>query len=125
MRSDLRTSVIDLLTNTAAFHSLQSSTLPMSSLSFVRLVSRTQPSSLLRSQITSGRLPLQGGAPVVGCVRAFSTSLKRPADGGHHSEETFEEFTARYAWFARQPSQLIKQRSSGDSIRRGPGDSIG
>lgn len=68
----------------------------MSSFSLIRLASRTQPSSFLRSQLTPRWLPLQGGAPGVGCICAFTTSLKRPSDSGHHSEETFEEFTARY-----------------------------
>lgn len=67
----------------------------MSSLSLVRLASRTQSSGFLRAQLTPRRLPLLGGAPVVGCISGFSTSLKRPS-ADHHGEETFEEFTARY-----------------------------
>ena len=79
------------------------SPLPMSSTYFLRIAGRTQTSSLFRSHAPPQRLPvLSGGLSVRVACGSFSTSARRAVDkdgqeSAHDHEESFEEFTARYA----------------------------
>lgn len=68
----------------------------MSSLHFIRLVSRAQSTNILRSKLIPRRMPIITGTPVIGCISGFSTSMKQKSGGSDYDEETFEEFTARY-----------------------------
>ena len=75
---------------------------PMSTITLLRLASRSQPSTLYRASRTSSRLPVRIGAPSAFLTcSSFSTSVRRAADkdgqeAADHHEESFEEFTARY-----------------------------
>ena len=74
----------------------------MSSSSLLRLAVRSTSSSIpfFRSSYGFRRFPIvssaTGSAAVGGCS-AFSTNVRRLSDQDGHHEESFEEFTARYA----------------------------
>jgi len=79
----------------------------MSSTTLFRFAARTQPTCFFRSSHPARRLSppraLYAGSSATATCNNFSTSARRAADkdgqeaaGGHH-EESFEEFTARYA----------------------------
>ncbi|PGH02867.1 cytochrome c oxidase subunit 6, mitochondrial [Helicocarpus griseus UAMH5409] len=73
----------------------------MSSTTLFRLASRTAPVGFFRASYSArSRAPVfaSAAAPAIvafGGVSNFSTTSKC-ASGGHHEEETFEEFSARY-----------------------------
>lgn len=78
--------------------------LPMSSTSILRIASRAQPSTFFRSNGLRSLTPRSSNAiyavPALiatsGSASSFSTSSRKLSGDGHH-EESFEEFTARYA----------------------------
>lgn len=72
--------------------------LPMSSINILRLATRTRSPKLFRPQQAARQLPSPAS---VGC-NCFSTSVRRAVDkdgqeAADHHEESFEQFTARYA----------------------------
>lgn len=79
----------------------------MSSTALIRFAARTQPSCLFRSSQPARRFsPLResyAGSSATATGSNFSTSVRRAADkdgegaAPGHGEETFQEFTARYA----------------------------
>lgn len=93
-------------TATTSFSKLQHYFGSMSSTTLFRFAARTQPSCLFRSSQPARRFSpprglCAGSSATATC--SFSTTMRRAADKdgegaapGHH-EESFEEFTARYA----------------------------
>lgn len=81
----------------------------MSPVSVFRVATRAvRPASLFRApQLPRARLQ----TPVALAINrpAFSTSSKRL--GGHHEDETYEEFSARYASPTSQPLSLRRAES--------------
>lgn len=79
----------------------------MSSTALIRFAARTQPSCLFRSSQPARRFSPQresyAGSSATATGSNFSTSVRRAADkdgegaAPGHGEETFQEFTARYA----------------------------
>jgi hypothetical protein len=81
----------------------------MSSTSMLRIAARAQPSTFFRANALRSLTPRSSNAlyavPALiatsGSVSSFSTSSRRLSDKdgeeGSHHEESFEEFTARYA----------------------------
>ena len=77
----------------------------MSSTSLLRIAARAQPSTFFRANGLRSLTPRCSNAvfavPALivtsGSASSFSTSSIRRSDEGGHHEESFEEFTARYA----------------------------
>jgi len=88
---------------------LKKSSFLMSSTSMLRIAARAQPSTFFRANGLRSLTPRSSNAlyavPALiatsGSVSSFSTSSRRLSDKdgeeGSHHEESFEEFTARYA----------------------------
>ena len=99
----LRTSTTATTSSSKLLHHFGS----MSSTTLFRFAARTQPSSVFRSLQPARRFSRPrgryAGSSATATWNSFSTSVRRAVDKdgegaapGHH-EETFEEFTARYA----------------------------
>ena len=95
--------------------------LPMFSSPLFRLAARTHPPYLLRPLRPAKSISPReyaGSAATAGCCN-FSTSIMRAADkdgqeatgGSGHHEETFEEFTARYAHLPARLSLISQSRT--------------
>lgn len=90
---------------------------PMSSTALIRFAARTQPSCLFTSSQPARRFSplreLYAGSSAPATCSNFSTSVRRAADkdgegaAPGHGEETFQEFTARYANTPRWPTILL------------------
>ncbi|MCJ1258659.1 Cytochrome c oxidase subunit 6 [Lignoscripta atroalba] len=91
----------------------------MSTITLLRLASRSQPSTLYRASRTSSRLPVRIGAPSAFLTcSSFSTSVRRAADkdgqeAADHHEESFEEFTASGALVVVYGAQLYEKEFEG------------